>query len=168
MSAMSDLDIDLQITLAEDGADLGFEPEEFLGLPTCETCGQIIWSSNGIWTHKGTNSLFCGDGSYSIDSAWPASDNAERPSPGYAFEYAIQFADDGTFHTGYDDYRGEFVPTWTDFTEAKHEYFRVKSCGLVPHDEHLRSAQLVRREVPAWTPVTHQGYPVYQPPVVVE
>jgi len=148
----------------EDGADLGSDPDEFLGLPTCETCGETIELQRGIWQHTATRNLFCDDArSWSDKTAWPAADNAEKPSPGCTFEYAIQFADDGTYHTGFDDRRGEFVPTWTNFAEAKDEFYRVRGCGLVPHDEHLRSAQLVRREVPAWTPVTHMGYPVYQP-----
>lgn len=127
---------------------------------SCETCELEIELRRGIWWHAGANTLYCAE--FAGPTAWPAADNAETPPEGFAFEYAIQLGD-GSYVTDYGEYHlGEFVATWTDFDAAKDEYFRIRSNGIVPRDENLREAQLVRRLVPTWSPINFMGYPVFQ------
>ncbi|MDZ7886561.1 MAG: hypothetical protein U5N53_28320 [Mycobacterium sp.] len=123
----------------------------------CEHCAAQIEMRSGIWWHAGLNTLYCAE--RGGPTAWPAANNAETAPEGFAFEYAIQLGD-GSYVTDYGEYHlGEFVATWTDFDAAQAEYFRIRSNGIIPHDESLRNAQLVRRLVPAWSPINFMGYP---------
>ncbi len=71
-------------------------------------------------------------------------------------EYAIQLGD-GTYHTGWDDYLGQFVMTWTDRAEAERERDRIRCCGItvsaegvVVRDRQYCDARLVERYVASW------------------
>lgn len=71
-------------------------------------------------------------------------------------EYAIQLGD-GTMATGWDDYVGHFVQTWTSEEDAQREVDRIKVCGLqlrpgggIDRDPVCCGAKLVRRQVTSW------------------
>ncbi|MCG5431191.1 hypothetical protein LV457_02660 [Mycobacterium sp. MYCO198283] len=92
-------------------------------------------------------------------------DGAAARSTSTSIEYAIRLGD-GRYVTGWDDYRGEFVPTWTDLVAAQDELDRIKNAGITvvtdPHresgrrierDPTLTRAQLVQRQVTTWQQV---------------